>query len=449
MTYPPANLSPRSDASPAVPSSHAADHTAERNAINAIVAALGANPMGTHATVEARLAAIEAALSSLGYTGGSSGSGGNSGGGGSGGGTTAPTKTQTKTSTASVTYPVDVAPLAPNYFGSGNGEYLGRWFVVSLADAGLYANTLVVRTVVGGADKMLAINLDNTAETKVFDGQNMSFGPGDQYIESAGKIFNITGGGWSWDPSQQGSGWTRLNNQDDTVAGNYLRRTTSWVWMNNRAVLSLDDKTGAVSELATLPLAGLNSGDYYCHSYSLSENGCWVVMQKLDAASGDANFYKLYRYDVAANTFELRASTNASSLPLPFAAAGSYGIGTVLADGRILGAGGDGTLRSSNNVLVSATHGQLWDPATEIVAESILQSPMNGWLVAVVRTTQNGSTTWSVRAATDTKVVTLVPPTASRIRNLHWNPELEGLVLRWTEGTTLRRSAFAVLEESH
>lgn len=66
MTYPPSPLGARSDASLAVPGQHAADHTKEREAINAIVAELGTAPQGAYATVQARIGAIEARLSTWG-----------------------------------------------------------------------------------------------------------------------------------------------------------------------------------------------------------------------------------------------------------------------------------------------------------------------------------------------------------------------------------------------
>jgi hypothetical protein len=66
MTYPPSPLGARTDASLAVPGQHAADHTNEREAINAIVAELGAAPQGSYATVQARIGAIEARLSTWG-----------------------------------------------------------------------------------------------------------------------------------------------------------------------------------------------------------------------------------------------------------------------------------------------------------------------------------------------------------------------------------------------
>lgn len=53
------NLPARTDASPATPDAHAADHTDERDAINAIQAELGLDPAGASATVKARLDALD------------------------------------------------------------------------------------------------------------------------------------------------------------------------------------------------------------------------------------------------------------------------------------------------------------------------------------------------------------------------------------------------------
>ena len=60
--YPPAPLEPRTDASPATPGMHAADHTDEREAINAIVSVLGANPNGIDATLQERIERAESRL---------------------------------------------------------------------------------------------------------------------------------------------------------------------------------------------------------------------------------------------------------------------------------------------------------------------------------------------------------------------------------------------------
>lgn len=61
MSYPPSSLSSRTDSSAAVPSSHAADHTAERDAINDIVTELGATPKGAYTDLSDRLTAMAAA----------------------------------------------------------------------------------------------------------------------------------------------------------------------------------------------------------------------------------------------------------------------------------------------------------------------------------------------------------------------------------------------------
>jgi hypothetical protein len=57
--YPPVPLEARTDASPATPGMHAADHTNEREAINAIVAVLGDNPQGYDVTLQARIERAE------------------------------------------------------------------------------------------------------------------------------------------------------------------------------------------------------------------------------------------------------------------------------------------------------------------------------------------------------------------------------------------------------
>lgn len=57
--YPPEPLEVRTDASPATPGMHAADHTAERAAINRIVDVLGNNPNGFDVTLQARLERAE------------------------------------------------------------------------------------------------------------------------------------------------------------------------------------------------------------------------------------------------------------------------------------------------------------------------------------------------------------------------------------------------------
>ena len=57
--YPPMSLDPRTDMSPATPGAHAADHTDERDAVNAIVSVLGVRPQADFTTLSERLAAID------------------------------------------------------------------------------------------------------------------------------------------------------------------------------------------------------------------------------------------------------------------------------------------------------------------------------------------------------------------------------------------------------
>jgi hypothetical protein len=173
-----------------------------------------------------------------------------------------------------------------------------------------------------------------------------------------------------------------------------------------------------------------------------SQHGCWLFLRKNGTADGQPNNWKVYRYDAAANTLELRAS--ASVLPTALGE-NSRGAGTVLPDGRIFKNDNAGNLWSYNNSLVQAGHGKICNTSTETLVGHTLPSPTNGWLLAVVQ--HKTSLEWEIRAATDTRVVTLVGPTPARISNLHWNPELEGFVLRWNEGITLKRSSFDVLQE--
>lgn len=140
MTYPPSSLGARTDASLAVPGQHAADHTAEREAINTIVAELGQNPQGAHPTVQDRIAAIEARLST--WDGGTG---------------------HVPTVSDSPGYPYDFSSLSGL---SGTDEIQG-WTVMDLTGRGLWSRSLVLQQVERSTSvwtNAYAYNLDNPSQ---------------------------------------------------------------------------------------------------------------------------------------------------------------------------------------------------------------------------------------------------------------------------------------------
>jgi hypothetical protein len=446
MSYPPPNLSPRTDSSPAVPGSHAADHTAERNAINAIVAELGANPSLGYPTLQALLEAIltKIGLSSSptgGGSGGSGGSGGGTGGGsGSGGGSILTSGTHPYEPTG--TFPIDLTALSLVAVEGGQaGHNFGKWFTGNLSSYGFYARTLAVEEEHDNNRWITFVNLDAPTQRQTFDLGAQFYGSSARPIVGmAGKLTQLVRGGRVWNATSHTFEDTgNLGSDDADNNSNYVLRSDGYVWSTFRAVWKLDG-TGTVSKVADVPTG------YYAVSAVLDEVASWFLLFSDTLPGSSPQYCKIATFDLATNTFSVLASMT-SQQSINYIGMFNGGIedgsspgASVLSDGRLLGraSGTNGSLQVVTQALITT-------PVTPKLCEdgwTVQQTiPSTGdWILAI---SKNG-TQYQITAAAATDSFVFVAPTAEPIHNLHWHVGFEGLVARWNQGTKLCEQWFSM-----
>jgi hypothetical protein len=133
----------------AVPGQHAADHTNEREAINAIVAELGVAPQGAYATVQARITAIETRLTT--WDGGTG---------------------HVPTVSDSAGYPFDFSSLP----GLSAADEIQGWTVMDLTARGLWERSLVLQKVESDVELWVSAYAYNLDDTRQFIKWNRYFG---------------------------------------------------------------------------------------------------------------------------------------------------------------------------------------------------------------------------------------------------------------------------------
>jgi hypothetical protein len=437
MSYPPPNLSPRTDSSPAVPGSHAADHTAERNAINAIVSELGANPSLGYPTLQALLEAIltEIGLSSTpgggGSGGGTSGGGGSGGSGGTGGGSIPDSDTSPYEPTG--TFPIDLTALSLSAVEGGQtGHNFGQWFTGNLSSYGFYARTLVVEEQHTNKNWLTFVNLDAPATRQTFELGAQLYGSATRPVVGlAGKLTQLVRGGRVWNASSHTFEDTgNLASDDADNTSNYVRRSDGYEWSTLRAVWKLDG-TGTVSKVADVPTG------YYAGIAVLDESSSWFLLFSDTLPGSSPQYCKIATFNLATNTFSVLASMNGQQaigyVSMFNGGDGSTPGASVLSDGRLLGraSGFDGSLQVVTQALITTQ-------ATTKLCEDgwVLQQtlPSTGdWILAI---SKNGSQ-YQITAAAATDSFVFVAPTSEPIHNLHWHVGFEGLVARWNQGTKL------------
>lgn len=447
MSYPPPNLSPRTDSSPAVPGAHAADHTAERNAINAIVAELGANPSLGYPTLQALLEAIltKIGLAQTPTEGGGSGSGGTGGSGGSGSGGSGGSSgglgpsSDTSPYTPTGVFPIDLTSLTISPASGGvAGHNLGKWFTGNLTAYGFYSRTLVTEEERDSHYWLTFVNLDEPATRQSYQLESFFYGaPTQPLIGLSSKLTQLVRAGRLWNATTHAFEDTGLLGSNDAdTQSNYVGRSEGYIWATYRAVWKLD-ASGTVTKVADVP------NGYYTQQCVLSELGSWFVLRSDTLADSNAQAVKIASFDLDTKAFSVIAN-------MPVAQAASYtamfngGDGSspgaaVISGGRLLGmtSPSSGTLQVLTKDLV-ATQPQstLFDAGW--TAQQTLPSPA-GWLLAI---SKNGSQ-YQITAAGEIDSFTFVAPTAEPIHNLHWHVGYEGLVARWNQGTKLCEQWFS------
>jgi hypothetical protein len=444
MSYPPPNLSPRTDSSPAVPGSHAADHTAERNAINAIVAELGANPSLGYPTLQALLEAIltKIDLAQSPSDGSGSGSGDSGGSGGTGDSGNNVPGSGTNISLPAGTYPIDLSSISITPSSGGlAGRNFGKWFVGDLSAYGFYARTLVTEEEHDNHFWLTFINADATSTRQTFQLENILYGsPARAFVSIGGKLIQLVRSGRVWNATThtfEDNGL--LTSSDADTMSNYVARSDGYVWATFRAVWKLDS-TGTISKVADVP-----SG-YYTQHCVLSERGSWFMFRSDTLPDTNPQATKLALFSLSTNTFTDIANSVSSQVSVLFNGGDGDSPGAVvLQGGRLLGMTSttNGVLRVlTTDMIETQTPTSLFSSGW--TSQQTLPSP-TGWLLAI---SKNGSQ-YQITAATDTDSFTLVAPTTEPIHNLHWRVDFEGLIVRWNQGTKLCEQSFSKLQELH